>query len=169
MGHTTQLRQAIREALIPYLRDRGFSVDMQRAHQSFAFRKIDAGTMYVCDIQWEKYGRPRFVVNFGRCSALGVIVGGKKVMPENIFPESTPEHGRLQPGRSRTTAGWFRQDLPLLERLISRSKHRPVESVSAQLMALFVEIESFWQSGALGPHLHLTPVPPALRAENISP
>jgi hypothetical protein len=168
MGRTTQLRRAIKKTFVPYLRDRGFSVDMRRAPVSLTFRKIDADTVYVCDIQWEDYGIPRFIVNFGKCSSLGVIVLGEKVMPGNIYPECTPESGRLQPGRSRTTAGWFRQDRPFVERLISRSKLRSPEQVLAQLMALFAEVENFWQSGTLGPHLHLVAVPPQLEVKNIS-
>jgi hypothetical protein len=167
MGRTTELRRAIKKTFVPYLQERGFSLDMRRAPASFTFRKIDAQAVYVCDIQWEKYGTPRFVVNFGKCGAQGVIVRGKEVMPGDIFPECTPEHGRLQPGRSRTTGGWFRQDRPLLKRLLSRSRYYPAEQVVAQLMALFAEVESFWISGTLGPHMHLSPAHPLLAVHNI--
>jgi hypothetical protein len=68
MGRTTSLREAIKQVFVPHLQGKGFSPDMRYAPQRFGFRKIDSDAVYVCDIQWEKYGRPRFVLHFGKCS-----------------------------------------------------------------------------------------------------
>jgi hypothetical protein len=158
MGHTTSLRRAMKQQFVPYLQDRGFSLDMRQAPMFFAFRKIDSEAVYVCDVQWEKYGRPRFVVNFGKCPTDGVTdFRGERVLPGDVFPSHAPQIGRLAPGRRRTTRGWFRQDRPLLERLVTLSKLYPAEQVISQLVALFGEVEEFWKSGKIGPHIRFLP------------
>jgi hypothetical protein len=97
-------------------------------------------------------------MNFGKAPADGVVdLFGKHVMPEEIFPSHAPVWGRLAPGRGGSTASWFRQDRPLLERLVFLSGLRAPEQVISQLMTLFVEVEEFWASGILGPHLRLLP------------
>ena len=158
MGRTTPLRQAIKARFVPHLRDKGFSPDMRHAPQFLTFRRIDPVSVCVCDIQWEKYGRPRFVLNFGQCSASGVTVRGERVAPTDVFPSLTPKTGRLAPGRARTTAGWFRQDRPLVERLVSWSRLYPADEVVSRLIALFAEVEEFWKSGATGSHIRLLPI-----------
>jgi hypothetical protein len=152
VGHTTALRREIKARFIPAMTAKGFACDMRHAPQSFTFRKITAEAVQVFDIQWDKSGRPRFVVNFGKCDAAGVIICGERVGPENVFPNSTPIWGRLSPGSVRTTAGWFRQDRPLLERILTWSDQRPPAEVVATLLALFSEVEEFWKSGQTGPH-----------------
>jgi hypothetical protein len=100
----------------------------------------------------------------------GVIIRGEHLLPEDIFPNDTPESGRLASSRHRTTAGWFRQDRPLIQRLVAGSELYAAEDVVSQLIELFPEVEEFWQSGTIGPHIQLMPAPPrALAAKNFSP
>ncbi len=90
----------------------------------------------------EKYGSPRFILNFSKRGSKSLIASG-----------------RLGPRQKRTLAGWFRQDRPWVSRLISFSKLYPPERVVAQLIALFGEVEEFWKSGTIGRHIRLLPVP----------
>jgi hypothetical protein len=166
MGTTTALRAAIKRTFVPFLAQKGFAADTRYAPGTLTFRKVDSKAVCVCDIQWEKYGRPRFVVNFGKCSAKGVIFYGDRILPMDIFPENTPTPGRLQPGRSATTGGWFRQDRPMLARLFSKAKLHPPEKITAQLILLFGEVEEFWKSGRIGEHIHMSPIPEARRAKD---
>jgi hypothetical protein len=166
MGRTTSLRRVIKRDFVPHLRDKGFSLDMRHAPQFFTFRKIDTDAVYVCDIQWEKYGRPRFVLNFGKCSADSVSFRGERLLPGDIFPVHTPERGRLAPGRQWTTGGWFRQDRPLVKRFVHFSKLYPAEEVVSQLIALFGEVEEFWKSGFIGPHIRLLPALPPFAGDD---
>jgi hypothetical protein len=159
MGPTTPLRQEIKRVFVPHLTAKGFAFDMRGAPQILTFRRINARAIDVCDIQWEKYGRPRFVVNFGKCGADGVVFRGKRIAPEDIVPYYGLCWGRLSPGSDRTTRGWFRQDRPLLERLMRWSRFYTPQEVVSLLTALFVEVEEFWASGTLGPHLRLLPPP----------
>jgi hypothetical protein len=152
MGRTTALRREIKDRFIPAMTAKGFSCDMRQAPGYFTFRRIAADSVHVFDIQWDKTGRPRFVVNFGMCDAAGVVVGSERIAAENVFTNSTPVWGRLSPGSGRTTAGWFRQDRPLLEWIATWSDQRSPAEVVATLLTLFPEVEEFWRSGRTGPH-----------------
>jgi hypothetical protein len=96
MGRTTALRQAIKQDFFPFIREKGFVLEKQTA-QVYAFRKADSDVVFKCDVQWEKYGSPRFVLNFSKHGPKGLITSG-----------------RLAPSQRRSTGGWFRQDRPWL-------------------------------------------------------
>jgi hypothetical protein len=142
MGRTTALREAIKRDFVPFLRDKGFVLDMQDAPRLYTFRKTQSDVVLECSVQWEKYGSPRFILNFRECGLDGVIV---------------PPTGRLAPSQRRSTGGWFRQDRPWPQRLFSFSKLYPPEQVVAQLIALFGEVEEYWRSRTIGPHIRLLP------------
>jgi len=141
MSRTTALREAIKRDFVPFLRDKGFVSEKQTA-LIYPFCKIDSDVVFECSVQWEKYGSPRFILNFSKRGPEGLIASG-----------------RLAPGKGRWTEGWFRQERPWLQRLVTFSKLYPPEKVVAQLKTLFVEVENYWKSGTVGPHIHLLPVP----------
>jgi hypothetical protein len=157
VGPTTELRREIKWTFVPYLTGKGFVCDMRDAPAFFTFRKINFDAVYVCDVQWEKSGRPRFVVNFGKCSAEGVARRGRRVLPQDVHAVETPDYGRLHesPRSFWGTASWFRQDRPLLGRAVAFSKLRDPVEVVARLMGLFGEVETYWATGRVGPHLRL--------------
>jgi hypothetical protein len=158
MGRTTALRSEIKRVFVPYLTNKGFSSDPRSSPNFLYFRRIEGDRVQVFVIQWEKYGRPRFVVNFGKAPADGVVdIFGKLFSPEDIRPDLAPIRGRLAPGSGAMSGSWFRQDRPLIERLANWSSLRPPEQVISQLMTLFVEVEEFWKSGTIGPHMRLLP------------
>jgi hypothetical protein len=126
---------------VPFLRDKDFVPEKQTA-LIYPFRKIDSDVVFECSVQWEKYGSPRFILNFSKRGRTGLIASG-----------------RLAPNKGRWTEGWFRQDRSGLQRFFSFSKVYPAEQVVAQLIALFPEVEEFWKSGTIGPHIRLLPVP----------
>ena len=115
MGRTTELRREIKRRFFPAMTAKGFSTDMRYAPFFVGCRRMTPQGIHVCDIQWDKYGRPRFVINFGKCSLAGVICHGQPVRPEDVTASETPLRGRLAPGRHSTVGGWFRQDRPLIE------------------------------------------------------
>ena len=141
MGQTTALREAIKRDFVPFLRDKGFVPEKQTA-LIYPFRKIDSDVVFECSVQWEKYGSPRFILNFSKRGPKGLIASG-----------------RLAPNKGRWTEGGFRQDRAWRQRLVTFSKLYPPEKVVAQLKTLFVEVEDYWKSGTVGPHIHLLPVP----------
>ena len=159
MGRTTDLRREIKQRINPLMAEKGFICDMRQAPQFVTFRKRAPEAVYVFDIQWEKYGAPRFIINFGKCGAAGTICHGERVDPENVFPSHTPLFGRLGPSRASSTSGWFRQDRPLINRIPTWSRYYPAEDVVTNLVTLFREVEEFWANGKMGPHVRLLPAP----------
>lgn len=156
MGRTTALRQEIARVFIPRAQDAGFTVDRRHAPVFIEFRRTKDGTLHIFDIQWEKYGKPRFVVNFGTCPSAGMEIGGKHYAPDEVIASWTPVCGRLQPGKGATTWSWFCQDFPLILRLLTfGKKEKNPEEVVALLLKLFQELETYWKTGAAGPHMRI--------------
>jgi hypothetical protein len=148
-----ELRQAVKAAFAPHLAAKGFLIDLREAPRFFVFRKVSAEAIYVCDVQWDKRGRPRFVLHFGRASPDGLISPGGRVSSADAFVWHLPEFGVLAPGRSRTTSGWFRQDSPWLARVFGGPALKPASDVVRELIVLFDEVEAFWHAGVQGPHI----------------
>jgi hypothetical protein len=160
VGRTTELRREIRKRFFPFMTAKGFETNLRHAPQFFEFRKMVSDAIYLCDIQWDKRGTPRFILNFGKCGKSGAIAFGRLVSPDDVTSAHCSDRGRLHPvpGRtSWTTGNWFRQDRPLLSRLVSRSVLYPPEAVVDTLLSLFVEVEAYWENGIIGKHLRLFP------------
>jgi hypothetical protein len=155
MGRTTDLRREIKRRFFPVMTDKGLSVDMRHAPFFIGFRRMTPGAIHVCDIQWEKYGRPRFIVNFGKCGPAGVICHGQPIRPEDVTASTTPLLGSLAPGRHSTVGGWFRQDRRLIESILHLSRLRPPTEVITTLLALFHEVDEWWENGSVGPHVRV--------------
>jgi hypothetical protein len=152
MGKTTELRREIKKSFIPFAESQGYKSTMQFAPTTFDFIKKTDKEILVFDIQWEKYGFPRFVVNFGKCAKHEVENILDLYSAKEINPAITPIKGRLQPKKGFTTASWFRQDKNFFIKLISSNKNRPATEVVNQLMELFVEIEEYFINGTIGEH-----------------
>ena len=98
MTKTTDLRRAIKKRFVPLLEGKGFQTDPRYMPQFLIFRRFTPERIHVCDIQWEKYGRPRFVVNFGSSAPLGVVCHGADIEPNDVWAATTAWRGRLKPG-----------------------------------------------------------------------
>ncbi len=158
MGSTTGLRQEIKKQFEPFMVHRGYLIDRSQAPVFTIFRKITSDTVYLSDVQWEKYGRPRFTVNFGKCGLQGIVAhDGKHIPSGDMLPSWAPVCGRLQPGRSSSSAGWFRQDRPWLERFFSGRSLYDASAVVTQLIRFFPEVEHYWADGTVGPHMKVFP------------
>jgi hypothetical protein len=158
MGRTTDLRRAIKRSFVPLMEGKGFRTDSRDLPHFLAFRRITPDRIYVCDIQWEKYGRPRFVLNFGSCGSQGVVCHGKEINPADVTASATPWRGRLMPGRPPSISRWFRQDRSLLQGLWKGSSLRPPDETIRDLIDLFTEVEDFWNSGIIGKHIQVLTV-----------
>jgi hypothetical protein len=110
MGVTSELRAEIERVFVPWLVARGFAVARRQLPFVLAFRRERREWCELVELQWEKYGRPRFVLNFARAPAQGLEIGGKHFAVAELCAGWVPGNGRLQPGRGGTSASWFRQD-----------------------------------------------------------
>ena len=155
MGTTTSLRRALRESFEPEAVSRGFEIDRRNQPQSTEFRRLLDGKVHIFTIQWDKYGTPRFIVHFGTCPAEGLEVNGTVHPPGNVLPGWLPVVGTLYPRRGTSTRSWFRQDSTMLQRVLGKPVHREPLAVVDELLVLFQEMESYWTTGAIGPHVRL--------------
>ena len=153
MGTTTEIRREIKQRFIPFALERGFVLDQKHAPTFLEFRRQTGEVAHLFDVQWEKYGRPRFVVNFGTCPIEGLRVQEKTIPVAEVMASWVPDRGRLQPRKGTSSSAWFRQDRPLLVRLVSSMKVVPAFQVVDRLLALFPELEDYWANGRVGPHM----------------
>jgi hypothetical protein len=107
------------------------------------------------ELQWDKYGSARFAINFGTCPILGLDINGKSTPAEEALPTWCSDTGRLQPRVGSGTRSWFRQDSTLLQRLMGARAVRHPSEVADELLALFPEVEQYWASGTVGPHVKI--------------
>lgn len=155
MGRTSELRGELKRRFFPHVQQNGFVLHEKEAPNLWRFLRRAGPVVQTFEIQWEKYGRPRFVINFGTCPAEGMNINGKQFIPEDIFVGWLDRHGRLQPVRGSSVGAWFRQDKGFLASLFSSEKLVPAEDVVSQLMGLFPEVEEYWARGSVGPHLNM--------------
>jgi hypothetical protein len=129
----------------------GFLIDTTHQPMSTVFRRRRGDRVQILDVSWDKYGRPRFRVTFGTCPSAGLTIGAETFPPDEVLPGWCPDAGNLQRGRG---AGWtYRQDATRLQRLLGQPRLRPADAVVDDLLELFPELERWWQSGEVGPHL----------------
>ena len=157
MGTTTALRREIKRVFVPVASARGFSADPRDAPDFLGFRRTVGATVQLFDLQWDKDGDARFVVNVGSCPASGLVLPDRVVPPDAVVASWTDNAARLQPRSGATTASWFRQDKPLPARLLAREKFHDASEVVSQLVSLFPEVEAYLADGRVGPHLHVLP------------
>ena len=154
------LKQALQTAFVPFVRSAGFEPVSRSASLFMEFRRSAEGVVHVLEIQWEKHGLPRFVINYGTCPSSGIDIHGKHFAPAEVSAGWLPDSGRLHPKRGATTGSWFRQDNRLLANLLLRPRFRAEAEVVTEAVRLFAELEAYWASGVVGKHMHA--VPPAV-------
>ena len=150
------LREALKARFYPFAAAQGFIKAESTDPHFTLFRRPGGSAVHVCELQWDKYHRPCFVVNFGDAPISGVDVHGTHVAASDIQTYQCTSLGRLTPRNCAYVRCWFREKKPLLEYLTSgRRSYRP-EEVVAQLIALFPELEAWWADRSEGPHLRIT-------------
>ena len=155
MGRTTSLRREMKSLFFPFMEVKGFQIDQLHAPHFIDFRRADGERVQFFEIQWEKYGRPRFVANFGQASIKGTICHNTPIPSSDVSAGQAPAYCRLHPGNGSSTRHWFRQDRPLLSALFARSRMYPPDQPIQQLITLFAEAENYWRSNIVGPHSKL--------------
>jgi len=156
MGPTTELRRELKRTFVPFMTARGFVLDNRHAPHFQNYRRTVGDRVQLLEIQWEKYGTPRFCVNLGQVGVEGTLCWGKVVAAQDAAPSHATENARLYPrGNGSSTRHWFRQDRPLLSALWHGSWRVPPEVPVRQLMDLFEEAEAYWRTGEVGPHLRV--------------
>lgn len=134
------LRETIKRRFYPFALERGFARVKSSNSLYTTFRKSEGEVTYEFEIQWDKYHRPYFVLNFSA--------------PEGAAMRSRTKHGRLQRKRGGPLSCWFNLRKPWLEALkTGRLKYHP-DQVVDQLISCFPELEAWWLDGTEGPHVY---------------
>ena len=149
------LRKAVRSRLVPALIAEAF-VPLPDADHVLRFRRPQGEVVHVLEVQWDRRGHPRYVVNYATCPADGLRVGERSFAPDAVFAAWLPDSGRLQPRPGPTSASWFRGDVAWPLRLLGRPAPAPDAEVDATV-ALLPELWRYWREGRPGPHMHACP------------
>lgn len=96
------LRKELKNCFYPFAEQRGFTRRKSTNPYFTAFRRISGENVHVFEVQWDKYWRPYFVLNFGQ----GTTKDSEIPMP-----------GRLQRRRGGKLSCWFSLSKPWLSRL----------------------------------------------------
>jgi hypothetical protein len=154
MGRTTALRSALKTVFFPHAEAHGFVIDKSKQPQFTVFRRRLGDRVQVFDVQWDKYGLPRFVLNFGEAPATGLVRQGQPVAPQDVQVYDCLPSLRLQRRRGGSMRCWFQLRRPLLEQLTSLSREYSPEEVAHAVTDSFAEVEAWWRTRAKGPHVH---------------
>jgi len=156
MGRTTDLRRTLKATFVPYVTELGFEIDQRHAPGFLDFRRARNGRIQILEIQWEKYGRPRFKFIFCSISQRGSDCRGTHVPASDAGPGNAPCYVCLYPkGNGRSTRHWFRQDYSLINALLHMRRLRDANGVCSELIELFSEVEHYFSNGVIGPHSRL--------------
>ena len=154
MNKTAVLRQTLKERFYPFAEERGFL--RGKASSLFTpFRRTRGQEVHVFDIQWDKYGAPRFVINFGEAPSTGVEISGELVRPDHLETYHCSRRGRLQRKRGGSMGTWFQMRKPFIEAFTSLRWDYRAEEVVAQVITSFHELETWWERKHEGPHVHI--------------
>ena len=141
-----RLREELSTRFVPLLRQRGFEGPARLAGNAVShdFRRKAATGVQVLSIQFEKYQRPRCVLN--------LWVEPSEGIEEVLRRGGTVVQGRVTARPGSSTRDWFRADRPLWQRLLGNTSTREREAVS-EVVALLDELDRFWESQAASPHV----------------
>lgn len=137
---TNPLRDEVKRTFYPFAARAGFERIKGGGPHFTYFRRASGDVIDLFDIQWDKYARPCFVINFGQC-ALNA-------------EQDCPKPCRLQRKQSGSMSSWFNLRRPLLEALRSGRLTYTPEEVVGQLVAWFPEVEAWWATRVQGRHVY---------------
>jgi hypothetical protein len=158
------LREELSRRFISYLRSSGFEQDQDlskaNGRSTFPFGALirKRGTSSdIIEIQFDKYKRPKFIVNFRR--------DPPKLFKERPFASGTgtvkeTEAFRLHPRPK--SSGWF----TMRTFFGLRSPEVSAKKVVDRLVSVFPEVESWFKDGIVGEHLRGYPLLVFIKDEN---
>ena len=123
-----------------FAEQRGFAKEKSKNHYFTVFKRTNGENVDYFDIQWDKYWRPYFVLNFGQGSS-----------KENEISIS----GRLQRAKGGSLSCWFGLKKPLSKRILSMQWNYTPREVRKELESSFEELEKWWHEKEEGPHIYL--------------
>jgi hypothetical protein len=117
------------------------------------FRRFSTNAVHVFEIQWDKYHRPKFVINFSEAPLGGVEFGEKWMDSKDIAPVHCGTYLHLMRSRGRFTYKWFQLRRLLIEQLVLLKRYYEPDEVSTQVVQRFDEVEDWWANKVIGRHV----------------
>ena len=133
------LNDEMKRVFYPWVKSKGFEKQKSSDPHFVEFRRDSSQGEDVFEIQWDKYWRPYFVVNFS------------KVRTED---SKWLKGGRLQRKRGGSMSCWFSLSKPFLHKFISIRWSYDPEEVVQELQRAFEELEKWWEYGEIGEHIY---------------
>lgn len=143
MSQSKPLREALKRRFYPFALEQGF-IRGKATSLFVPFERVVDGKIHFFEIQWDKSHRPRFVINFG-----------ERANSDHFETLPLPVSGRLQRWHGSTLRTWFQTGKPWFERLRTFSWSYPPDEVVIHLIECFPELENWWRSKQVGPHVSI--------------
>jgi hypothetical protein len=145
------LRAATKAKLYPFLASRGFR-RTKSSHSGFvSFVRARSEKTDLLVMQWDKYGRERFVLNL--CSLPG------EHGLDSVSPFDAEWDARLQPRAN--SPRWWQTRKPLFQAVRTLKTRWHPDEVVNQVIFAFHEAEAWWSNAVAGIHVRvLEKLPP---------
>ena len=154
---TQQLRDAVKRLLIPYILSRGFQEDKREiwkhdpyGHQTKRFLRNYAGRLELVEIQFDKHGRAKFMINMGVVPPEGVEYYGCHYTHDEATIGGLPLEARLY-SSNRYLMRWF--GFPLIR--IPLIRDPSAEDIVRRAIRLFPQVEAWLREGKVGPNVRV--------------
>jgi len=146
---------ALQEGLVPVLLQKGFaqiplhrtSPEMERAFPFGYMRRVKQSRHESVEIQLDKRGGAKFVLNFGVVPTEGVDLPWAHIDQDKASASDLPEAYRLH--SCRGCMRWFSPPLLAWPRDLKSRTRKAVD----QAVSLYPEVEIWFASGKVGPHI----------------
>ena len=151
MGKSKPYRDALKSRFYPFAADRGFV--RGKADALFVpFHRIRDNKVQWFEIQWDKYHRPLFVLNFSEFNINGDL-DVEQTLSDRYAIEII---GRVQRSKGGGFSNWFQARKPWKEVILSMSFRYSPDDVVAQLILGFCDLEEWWDTKNEGPHIYVS-------------
>ncbi|AUD77741.1 hypothetical protein CW740_00215 [Kangiella profundi] len=140
---TKPLNDEMKKVFYPWVRAKGFVKQKSTDPHFVEFRRETSSGIDVFEVQWDKYWRPYFVINFKK---------------ERVSDPKWQYPGRLQRISGGSLNCWFSLSKPFIYKLLTfHWSYEPTEVVE-ELMYAFEELENWWKNGEVGGHMYFNEV-----------
>lgn len=155
MAKTKSIRDALRSSFYPHVISLGFDVDKRWQPQFVVFRRFVADKVDIFDIQWDKYHRPKFVINFSEAPLDGVEFGGKFIDAKDLMVAHCGTFHRLVRDQNKISYRWFQLRRPLIEQVLKLKRQYEPDEIASQVIQRFDEVEQWWKEKKIGRHVQI--------------
>ncbi len=158
LSKSDALRNELRTTLWPFSERAGF-VRGKATSLFTPFTRHAAGVVHVFHVQWDKYHRPRFVINFGEVPASTLANLPARDLESMELVHHSEWLLRLKRRHGGTMESWYQLRKPLLASLSTLSWNYTPAEVAGQVIANFSEVEAWWRTREIGPHIGVLRTP----------